>query len=72
MEALHGRQSAWHNVIAAGGIGAFGVATNRLGIPLVDYTFFIRYPQVKPVQAGFVVYGAGAGLLANVLGGKPF
>lgn len=72
MEAVHGRQSAWHNVLSAGSIGALGVSRGLLGVPLVDRTFYMRFPQISPPMAGFLVYGAGAGVLASVLGGKRF
>ena len=72
MEAVHGRQSAWHNVLSAGSLGAWGVSRSLVGVPLVDRVFYLRYPQISPPLAGFLVYGAGAGALASVLGGKPF
>lgn len=71
MEAIHGRQSAWHNVLSAGLIGYVGVGTGRLGVPFVDHYFFYRYPQVSPAMAGFAVYG-GIGALFATFGGKPF
>jgi hypothetical protein len=69
MEAVSGRRSAVHNMLAAGGMGAVGVSTGQLGIPLLDHSFFYRYPQIKPVQAGFCVYGL-VGLAFGVLSGK--
>ena len=72
MEAVHGRRSALHNVLSAGALGAAGVSSGKLGIPLVDGLFFLRHPMITPPMAGALVYGAGAGLLANVLGGKPW
>jgi hypothetical protein len=69
MEAVSGRRSIVHNVLAAGGMGAAAVATGKAGIPLIDHSFFYRYPAVKPPMAGFVVYGL-MGLASGMLGGK--
>jgi len=71
LEAVHGRQSAWHNVLSGGTLGYVGVHAGRLGIPFVDPYFFVRNPQVSPPMAGAVVYGGIAGLL-GMLSGKPF
>ncbi|GKZ00177.1 hypothetical protein MPSEU_000970900 [Mayamaea pseudoterrestris] len=71
MEAISGRQSAWHNVFAAATLGGAGVHTGKLGIPFVDATFFYRYPSVSPMMAGAAVYGLLGGVLAT-LGNKPF
>lgn len=70
MEAIHGRQSALHNILSGATIGYLGVSMGRLGVPFVDATFFYRHPQISPPIAGAVVYGAIAGGLAT-LGGKP-
>mmetsp|Transcript_6600 Transcript_6600/g.16432 ORF Transcript_6600/g.16432 Transcript_6600/m.16432 type:complete len:100 (-) Transcript_6600:13-312(-) len=70
MEALHGRQSLLHNVVAGGTLGAFGVQAGRLGIPFLDSSFFWRYPSISPAMAAFAVYGGLAGVLGGVLGGK--
>ena len=71
MEAVSGRQSAWHNVLAAATMGGLGVQSGRLGIPFVDHSFFYRYPAASPAMVGAAVYGAMGGLLAS-LGNKPF
>lgn len=71
MEAIHGRQSALHNVLAGATIGFLGVANGRLGVPFVDATFFYRNPNISPPLAGAVVYGLIGGGLAT-LGGKPW
>ena len=76
MEAVHGRQSAWHNVASAGMLGYIGVATGRLGIPFVGgsssaSSFFYKYPFVSPPMVGAGVYGAIGFVFAAVLGGKP-
>lgn len=70
MEAIHGRQSALHNILSGATIGYLGVSAGRLGIPFVDSTFFYRHPQISPPMAGALVYGAIAGGFA-MLGGKP-
>jgi hypothetical protein len=72
MEAISGRQSAWHNVVAAATIGGVGVQSGKLGIPFVNYSyFFYRYPSISPAMAGAMVYGAIGGFMAT-LGNKPF
>lgn len=70
MEAISGRQSAWHNFCSGAILGYVGVRSHRLGIPFLDAYFFLRYPQVSPPVAGAVVYGCMGGFLAT-LGGKP-
>lgn len=70
MEAIHGRQSAWHNILSGATIGYLGVSSGRLGVPFVDYTFFYRNPRISPPLAGAAVYGGIAGCLA-MLGNKP-
>eukprot|EP00439_Symbiodinium_sp_Y106_P074486 s327_g14.t1 len=70
MEALQGRRSLLHNVAAGGLIGAWGVQQGLLGVPFASPAFFFRYPQVTPTMAAFMVYGAGAGVMASMLGGK--
>jgi hypothetical protein len=71
MEAIHGRQSAFHNVLAGATIGYLGVANGRLGVPFVDYTFFYRNPNISPPLAGALVYGLLGGGFA-MIGGKPW
>jgi hypothetical protein len=71
MEAIHGRQSAFHNVLAGATIGYLGVANGRLGVPFVDYTFFYRNPNISPPLAGALVYGLLGGAFA-MIGGKPW
>ena len=72
MEAINdGRPSAWHNVLSGGIIGFLGVRAGYIGVPFVDYYFFVRHPQISPPLAGAAVYGGMAGLLAT-MGGKPF
>ena len=70
MEALHGRRSLLHNVAAGGVIGAWGVQQGLLGVPFASPAFFFRYRQVTPAMAAFFVYGAGAGVMSSLLGGK--
>jgi hypothetical protein len=71
MEAISGRQTAWHNVLAAATIGGLGVQSGKLGVPFVDAYFFYRNPALSPAMAGAIVYGCMGGALA-MLGGKPF
>mmetsp|Transcript_33504 Transcript_33504/g.49062 ORF Transcript_33504/g.49062 Transcript_33504/m.49062 type:complete len:209 (+) Transcript_33504:123-749(+) len=41
MEAIHGKQSSIHNLIAGGSLGYIGIRAGRLGVPFVDpYAFF--------------------------------
>ena len=69
MEAIHGRQSLGHNMLAGGILGYVGVSAGRLGIPFLDPMFFYKYPALRPNIAAFFVYGSLAGTLA-ALGGK--
>ncbi|VEU42711.1 unnamed protein product [Pseudo-nitzschia multistriata] len=71
MEAIHGRPSLWHNILSGGTIGFLGVATGRLGIPLVSPAHAYRYGVSPPVLA-FGVYGSISGVMAGMLGSKPF
>ena len=71
MEAIHGRQSAFHNVLSAAVLGYVGVSHGRFYIPFVDYSMFHRYPSLRPPVVGAAVYGALGGCFA-MLGGKPF
>jgi hypothetical protein len=72
MEAIHGRQSAWHNILSGGTLGYIGVKTGRLGVPFLDDSyFFYKNPQVSRAMAGAAVYGAIGGALSVFLGGKP-
>ena len=71
MEEIHGRRSAIHNVLAGGMMGYIGVSSGSIGIPFIDYTFFYRYPRIRPATAAFVVYGSMGGAFA-LLGGKRF
>eukprot|EP00545_Synedropsis_sp_CCMP1620_P014454 CAMPEP_0119003568 /NCGR_PEP_ID=MMETSP1176-20130426/641_1 /TAXON_ID=265551 /ORGANISM="Synedropsis recta cf, Strain CCMP1620" /LENGTH=140 /DNA_ID=CAMNT_0006955181 /DNA_START=19 /DNA_END=441 /DNA_ORIENTATION=- len=70
MEAIHGRQSLLHNVMAAGMLGYVGVSRGVLGVPFVDPTFTYRYPQVSAPMLAFMIYGGIAGAL-SAFGGKP-
>lgn len=72
MEAIHERQSAWHNVFSGGILGYIGVSRRILGIPFVDAYFFMRHPQISPPMAAAAVYGTMGGVLAAVLGDKRF
>jgi hypothetical protein len=71
LEAIHGRRSLWHNVIAAGSLGSIGVSAGKIGIPFVDHAIFYRHPQLQPWMVGFVVYGSIGGAF-GALGGKRF
>lgn len=71
MEAIHGRQSALHNVLSGAVLGYVGVSHGRLGIPFVDHSMFYRHPNLRPPVVGAAVYGGLAGCFA-MLGGKPF
>jgi hypothetical protein len=70
MEAVHGRQSLLHNVMAAGMLGYVGVSKGVLGVPFIDSSFAYRYPRVSPPMLAFAVYGGIAGAL-SAFGGKP-
>lgn len=69
MEVIHGRPSLIHNVIAAGTLGYIGVATHRLGVPLVN-PYQVAGGRLSPPAVAFLVYGGIAGGLAG-LQGKP-
>eukprot|EP00568_Trieres_chinensis_P001266 CAMPEP_0183309518 /NCGR_PEP_ID=MMETSP0160_2-20130417/25392_1 /TAXON_ID=2839 ORGANISM="Odontella Sinensis, Strain Grunow 1884" /NCGR_SAMPLE_ID=MMETSP0160_2 /ASSEMBLY_ACC=CAM_ASM_000250 /LENGTH=136 /DNA_ID=CAMNT_0025473559 /DNA_START=13 /DNA_END=423 /DNA_ORIENTATION=- len=69
MEAIHGRQSAIHNVTAGALLGYIAVSSGALGIPFVDQTLFWRHPRLSPPIVGAGVYGTMGGLFA-ALGGK--
>lgn len=71
MEAIHGRRSAYHNILSGAILGHVGVSRGILGIPFVDGHLFYRYPQLSPPLVGAAVYGGIAGLFVT-LGGKPF
>lgn len=68
MEAIHGRQSLWHNVLSAGMLGYVGVQSGRLGVPRIALSHY-RLRNIPPPQMAFLFYGSMAGLLA-FLGGK--
>ena len=70
MEAIHGRPSLSHNMIAGGLLGYVGVGAGQLGIPFVGPETFYRYPWMRPQMVAFGVYGGLAGVMA-ALGGKP-
>ncbi|CAD7965466.1 unnamed protein product [Amoebophrya sp. A120] len=71
LEALTNRRSASHNFYAGGLLGAVGVHYNQLGVPFLTQTTYRQLPQwVKPVHAGFVVYG-GIAMGFAMLMGKP-
>lgn len=71
MEAIHGRQSSFHNVISGAMLGYIGVSRRLLGIPFIDPFFFYRNPHISPPLAGAFVYGVMGGFLSS-LAGKPF
>ena len=71
MEAIHGRKSLIHNFMAGGILGYIAVVKNIAGIPFVDSSFFIRYPQMTPPIMGALVYGAMGGAF-GALSGKPW
>jgi len=64
-ETIQGRKSWTHNAIAGGTLGYLGVMKRMIGIPLVDASFFIKYPQVTPPLMGALVYGGIAGVLGS-------
>jgi hypothetical protein len=70
LEAIEGRQSAWHNFISAGTLGGLGVASRQIGIPFISpYSAVMR--RFPPAAVGFAAYGAiGTGLA--IFSGKPF
>lgn len=70
MEAIHGRQSLTHNMLAGAILGYVGVSAGQLGVPFVDPMTLYRYPWLRPNMVAFVIYGGLAGTLA-ALGGKP-
>lgn len=69
MEAIHGRQSLAHNMLAGGILGYVGVSSGHLGVPFVSPMALYRYPWMPPSAAAFLVYGGLAGTFA-ALGGK--
>jgi hypothetical protein len=71
MEQIHGRRSAFHNVLSGAAVGYLGVRGGFIGVPLLDPTFFWRYPYIRPPLAGAAIYGAMGGLFAT-LSGKPW
>ena len=71
LEAIWGRRSLWHNCIAGGTLGYLAVATGNAGVPLLDYTFFISYPMIRPAVAGAFMYGVMGGAF-GAMGGKGF
>uniref|UniRef100_A0A6V2QN44 Uncharacterized protein n=1 Tax=Ditylum brightwellii TaxID=49249 RepID=A0A6V2QN44_9STRA len=68
MEAIHGKQSSIHNLIAGGSLGYIGIRAGRLGVPFVDPYAFLRF-GLSPAAVGAAVYG-GMGFLLATLGGK--
>ena len=69
MEAIHGRPSLMHNMLAGGILGYVGVSSGQLGLPFISPMALYRYPWLPPNVAAFVVYGGLAGTFA-ALGGK--
>ena len=69
MEAIHGRRSLIHNVVAGGILGYVGVMKQMIGIPFVDGAFFKMYPKIRTSIMGALVYGAIGGVF-GVIGGK--
>ena len=71
LAALQGRESAAHNVIAAGLLGYVGTQSYGLAVPLVDPGFFWRNPQFSRPLVAAGVYG-GIGAAFALMGGKKF
>ena len=67
LEALHGRRSLVHNMIAGGTLGYIGVSSGRVGMFGLEMTFLAN--RIPLPAGGFLVYGALGGLL-GALGGK--
>ena len=71
MVAIQGRESAAHNVVAAGLLGYIGTQSFGLAVPLVDETFFWRNPQFSRPLVAAGVYGS-IGAAFAMMGGKQF
>ncbi|KAL7553816.1 hypothetical protein ACHAWF_017153 [Thalassiosira exigua] len=71
MEVIHGKQSAWHNVAAAGSLGFLGVSSGKLGVPFLSPYLLMSFRPPAPAFIGATVYGAMGGCLA-AFGGKQF
>jgi len=71
MVAVHGRESAAHNVAAAGILGYVGTKSYNLAVPFVDPSFFWRNPQFPRPLVAAGVYGS-IGAAFAIMGGKRF
>lgn len=70
MEALQGRPSVLHNVLAGGTLGYLGVERGFIGVPMYGALMSVRaIARTPPALVGFAVYGGLCGLLGS-LGGK--
>lgn len=68
MEAIHGRQSLWHNILSAGTIGYVGFSRGWLGIPFIHPYTFYKYQYLNPGVVCFAVYGAIGGAFGAIAG----
>ena len=71
MVALQGRESAAHNVAAAGLLGYVGTQSYNLAVPFVDQGFFWRNPHISRPLVAAGVYGS-IGAAFAMMGGKKF
>lgn len=71
MVALHGRESAAHNVLSAGLLGYIGTQSFNMSVPFVGEDFFWRNPQFSRPMVAFGIYG-GIGAAFAIMGGKKF
>ena len=67
LEAIHGRQSLLHNMIAGGALGYAGAQTGRLGLFGLETALLVN--RIPLPVGGALIYGTMAGLL-GALGGK--
>jgi hypothetical protein len=66
LETISQRKSWSHNAIAGGALGYLGVMKRAVGIPLIDASFFIKFPRITPPIAGAIMYGGIAGALGAI------
>jgi len=69
MVAISGRPSLLHNGLAAGGLGALAIQKGIADVPFMDTRMMHLRFGIKPVQLGFLVYGA-LGMAFGAAGGK--